>query len=180
MNNALIALVWERARDCCEYCQLPQALDELRFEIDHIIAEQHGGPTVAANLALACFADNPELSRDRPQNGPTNMAFQPSTAQVEPAFSLGRADLGWSHGRGSGDDCRTGNQPAVPCPASFTTHGRRRVPADRGRRSVASALSASPLPLRASPPIIDTIPCPDLPKDRRCPSWRRRPPPSPP
>jgi hypothetical protein len=26
------------------------------FEIDHIIAEQHGGPTLSRNLALACFA----------------------------------------------------------------------------------------------------------------------------
>jgi hypothetical protein len=37
---------------------MPQIYDELPFEIDHVVAEQHGGKTVASNLALACFADN--------------------------------------------------------------------------------------------------------------------------
>jgi hypothetical protein len=58
MKIALIELVWQRAHHSCEYCRLPQSHDELPFEIDHIVAEQHGGKTVASNLALACFADN--------------------------------------------------------------------------------------------------------------------------
>ena len=58
MDVALAELVWERARRCCEYCRMPQIHDELLFEIDHVVAEQHGGKTVASNLALACFADN--------------------------------------------------------------------------------------------------------------------------
>jgi hypothetical protein len=37
---------------------MPQIFDELPFEIDHIVAEQHGGKTALSNLALACFADN--------------------------------------------------------------------------------------------------------------------------
>ncbi len=32
---------------------MPQIYDELPFEIDHVIAEQHGGKTVASNLALS-------------------------------------------------------------------------------------------------------------------------------
>jgi 5-methylcytosine-specific restriction endonuclease McrA len=55
MEAALERLVWERAHRCCEYCLMPQEYDELWFEIDHIIARKHGGPTVSANLALACF-----------------------------------------------------------------------------------------------------------------------------
>jgi hypothetical protein len=31
-----------------------ERLSELPFEIDHIIAEQHGGKSVAENLALCC------------------------------------------------------------------------------------------------------------------------------
>jgi hypothetical protein len=58
MDHALADLVRRRAGDLCEYCQLPQAFSSTRFQIDHIIAEQHGGRTVASNLALACFADN--------------------------------------------------------------------------------------------------------------------------
>jgi HNH endonuclease len=58
MDATLAELVWERARRCCEYCRMPQIYDELPFEIDHVVAEQHAGKTVASNLALACFADN--------------------------------------------------------------------------------------------------------------------------
>jgi HNH endonuclease len=45
----------QRARSTCEYCQLPQSLSSTPFEIDHIIARKHGGPTESSNLALACF-----------------------------------------------------------------------------------------------------------------------------
>jgi hypothetical protein len=55
MDAALERLVRERARHCCEYCLMPQEYDRLQFEMDHIIARKHHGPTVAGNLALACF-----------------------------------------------------------------------------------------------------------------------------
>ena len=55
MNIALERLVWQRARSRCEYCQLPQAFSPLPHAIDHIISQQQHGPTVAENLALACF-----------------------------------------------------------------------------------------------------------------------------
>jgi 5-methylcytosine-specific restriction endonuclease McrA len=55
MNRALVSLVRERARHCCEYCQLPQAHSALTFPIDHIIAKQHGGRSTEDNLALSCF-----------------------------------------------------------------------------------------------------------------------------
>lgn len=58
MERALIELVWRRARGRCEYCQLSQPCCPLLHEIDHVIARKHGGPTMAANLALACFACN--------------------------------------------------------------------------------------------------------------------------
>jgi 5-methylcytosine-specific restriction endonuclease McrA len=53
MNSELERLVWRRAGSRCEYCQLPQAFSPLPHAVDHIIARQHGGPTVADNLALA-------------------------------------------------------------------------------------------------------------------------------
>jgi hypothetical protein len=58
MDRELEELVWRRARGRCEYCQLPHEYDELTFEIDHIIALKHRGPTRASNLCLACFACN--------------------------------------------------------------------------------------------------------------------------
>lgn len=58
MDETLVRLVWQRARDTCEYCRLAQAFSKLPFEIDHIIAKKHGGQTVPGNLALACFYCN--------------------------------------------------------------------------------------------------------------------------
>jgi len=56
MDRELEELVWRRAGGRCEYCQLAQESHELAFEIDHIIALKHRGPTRASNLCLACFA----------------------------------------------------------------------------------------------------------------------------
>ncbi len=58
MEQALTTLVWQRAHAACEYCRLPQSLSPIPFEIDHIIAQKHGGATDATNLALACFYCN--------------------------------------------------------------------------------------------------------------------------
>ena len=58
MDASLRRLVWQRANDTCEYCRIPQSLDDLPFEIDHIIAIKHGGPTAADNLALSCYYCN--------------------------------------------------------------------------------------------------------------------------
>lgn len=37
---------------------MPQEFDGFTHEIDHVIARKHRGPTVAGNLALACFPCN--------------------------------------------------------------------------------------------------------------------------
>ena len=43
MNRDLARTVRERADGRCEYCRIPQFAFPLPFQIDHIIAEQHGG-----------------------------------------------------------------------------------------------------------------------------------------
>jgi hypothetical protein len=58
MDRWLEEQVRQRAGGACEYCDMLQDFDEIPFEIDHILAEQHGGRTILANLALACFACN--------------------------------------------------------------------------------------------------------------------------
>src|SRR5262245_37203607 len=81
MNSALEQLVWQRAHSRCEYCQLPQAFSPLPHAIDHIIARQHHGPTVADNLALACFFCNsykgPNVAGVNPLTGRTVRLFNP-------------------------------------------------------------------------------------------------------
>ncbi|MBW4544532.1 MAG: HNH endonuclease [Symplocastrum torsivum CPER-KK1] len=52
--SALRRLVCDRAKGCCEYCLISEATTFAPHEIDHIIAEKHGGLTEAENLALLC------------------------------------------------------------------------------------------------------------------------------
>jgi len=47
--------VRERARERCEYCLLAEIRAFFPHKPDHIIALTHGGETLLANLALACF-----------------------------------------------------------------------------------------------------------------------------
>jgi HNH endonuclease len=81
MDDALAILVRDRAGNCCEYCLLPQAFSSTRFQMDHIIAEQHGGQTVASNLAYACLADNnhkgPNLAGIDAKTGKRAWLFNP-------------------------------------------------------------------------------------------------------
>jgi hypothetical protein len=81
MDEELGRLVWERARHQCESCQMPQALSLLPFEIDHIIARQHRGKTVAGNLVLACAYDNgfkgPNIAGLDPRTGRLVRLFHP-------------------------------------------------------------------------------------------------------
>lgn len=50
--------VTARARGCCEYCRVHQSDRLLPYEIDHVIAEKHGGPTESDNLCLSCYLCN--------------------------------------------------------------------------------------------------------------------------
>jgi 5-methylcytosine-specific restriction endonuclease McrA len=58
MDRLLEELIWRRAGGCCEYCRTPQEVEDLPAEIDHILAEVHGGRLTASNLALFCLHCN--------------------------------------------------------------------------------------------------------------------------
>lgn len=81
ISARLARQVRQRALHRCEYCHLPQRFASIPFEIDHIIAEQHGGKTEVANLALACFADNhhkgPNIAGVDPKTGRKTWLFNP-------------------------------------------------------------------------------------------------------
>lgn len=47
-------LVRQRAENRCEYCRLPEAMSDVRFHIEHIVARQHDGGDELTNLCLAC------------------------------------------------------------------------------------------------------------------------------
>ena len=56
--TALRNLVYERADGCCEYCLISETVSFATHQIDHIIAEKHGGQTIEENLALSCALCN--------------------------------------------------------------------------------------------------------------------------
>lgn len=58
VNAAVREFVSSRAGNRCEYCQRSQADASIPFEIEHIIARKHHGPTVDTNLCLACVDCN--------------------------------------------------------------------------------------------------------------------------
>jgi HNH endonuclease len=80
---SLRRLVEERANHRCEYCQLPVNISFFPHEIDHVIAEKHGGETNAENLALTCWRCNRHKGSDLgsfdPQSGEFSFLFNPRT-----------------------------------------------------------------------------------------------------
>jgi hypothetical protein len=80
VDASLIRLVWRRAGDRCEYCQVPQVGDYDPFEVDHIIARKHFGPTAAGNLALACLHCNA-------YKGANIAGRDPKTRKLTPLFN---------------------------------------------------------------------------------------------
>ena len=76
---ALRQVVLARAAERCEYCRFPQAASFLTCEVEHIIAEKHGGATIESNLALAC----PFCNRFK---GSDLGSLDPETSQLTPFF----------------------------------------------------------------------------------------------
>lgn len=74
-------LVRARAGGCCEYCRVDEAVSFALHEIDHIVAEKHGGQTTAENLALSCTLCNrrkgSDLSSVDPETGRIVSLFHP-------------------------------------------------------------------------------------------------------
>ncbi len=74
-------LVRDRAGRRCEYCRTRQA-DEpfISYQIEHVIAEQHGGGDEESNLALACSHCNlhkgPNLAGIEPLFHPRRQAWE--------------------------------------------------------------------------------------------------------
>jgi hypothetical protein len=71
----------QRAQSRCEYCRLPSVFHPAPFQIDHVIALQHGGPTALENLALACIHCNrfkgPNIAGIDPDSGEIVRLFNP-------------------------------------------------------------------------------------------------------
>lgn len=79
-------LVYARAKGCCEYCLISEEVSFAMHQIDHVIAEKHGGLTIEENLALSCVLCNKHKGSD--------IASIDETGEVVPLFNPRRDD--WS------------------------------------------------------------------------------------
>lgn len=94
---ALRQLIYQRASGCCEYCLIPEAVTFGGHEIDHIIAQKHGGPTTADNLALSCVLCNKlkgsDIASVDPISGDLVPLFHPRRDRWSEHFQLKGAQL---------------------------------------------------------------------------------------
>jgi hypothetical protein len=84
--------VVERAGNCCEYCLIHQDLVASTHQVDHVIAEKHGGVTSLDNLALSCMVCNLRKGSDAasfdPQTGELVSLFNPRVSSWCDHFDL--------------------------------------------------------------------------------------------
>lgn len=84
----------KRAHKRCEYCQKPddREFNSASHEVDHIIAEKHGGATRLDNLAYACLQCNRHKGTDYrsfdPHTGIDIRLFNPRLQHWNEHFTL--------------------------------------------------------------------------------------------
>ena len=97
VSSALRQAVIQRARERCEYCRYPVEAALFTFEMEHVVAEKHGGATSFDNLALACPYCNrfkgTDLGSLDPQTGQLTPFFNPRTQNWADHFQLEGAQL---------------------------------------------------------------------------------------
>jgi 5-methylcytosine-specific restriction endonuclease McrA len=96
----------ERAGDRCEYCLIPETATFAVHEIDHLVAEKHGGQTHVDNLGLSCALCNAfkgsDLASIDPDSGQLASLYHPrqhiwtdhfrmTEARIEGITAIGRA-----------------------------------------------------------------------------------------
>lgn len=103
-------LVCDRAQGYCEYCLIPEPLSLAAHQVDHIIAEKHGGKTTEENLALSCVLCNqakgsdiasidPETSETvrlyhpRQDRWAEHFSFEPGSGMIQPLTAIGRVTV---------------------------------------------------------------------------------------
>jgi len=94
---ALRHFVRERAEWRCEYCLVPESAAFASYEMDHIIAQKHGGLSQADNLALSCALCNKHKGSDLasldPETGDIVALYHPRRDKWTDHFLLSDAQF---------------------------------------------------------------------------------------
>ncbi len=85
-------LVESRANRLCEYCLIHEDDTYLGCQVDHVIAEKHGGATTADNLSYACVfcnrAKGTDIGSIAPSTGEFTRFYNPRSDVWAVHFSL--------------------------------------------------------------------------------------------
>jgi hypothetical protein len=88
----LRSLVAQRAHFACEYCRIHEDDTFFGCQMEHIIAEKHGGPTSQENLAYACIYCNANKGTDfatiDSDSGRITQLFNPRSDRWDDHFVL--------------------------------------------------------------------------------------------
>lgn len=105
-------LVAARAYRLCEYCLIHEDDTYFGCQVEHIIAQKHGGPTEAGNLAYACAPCNRAKGSDlgtisltssqlirffNPRTDSWNQHFSLQAAHIEPISEIGEVTTRMLH-----------------------------------------------------------------------------------
>lgn len=111
VSAALRREVIGRADNGCEYCRVSQEDRVMPYEVDHIIAEKHGGATTPDNVCWSCYLCNGYKGSDigsidwegsgkltplfnpRQQKWDEHFRLNRSTATIEPLTPEGRVTV---------------------------------------------------------------------------------------
>ena len=92
ISVSLRRIVFDRAARACEYCLIPEAFALSSHQVDHVIAEKHGGETIAENLALSCALCNQskgsDISSIDPDTGEIEKLYNPRREQWAEHFQM--------------------------------------------------------------------------------------------
>jgi hypothetical protein len=92
VTASLRRLVAGRAAGLCEYCLIHESDGYYAYEVEHVLAEKHGGATNVENLAYACLACNRRKGTDvatvSSHSGLLVRLFNPRTDRWTDHFAL--------------------------------------------------------------------------------------------
>ena len=97
VSASLRRSVCDRGRFACEYCLMPESSVLVSHEVDHIIAEKHGGQTDENNLALSCTICNKykgsDLASIDPIDGEIVRLYHPRRDRWRDHFRLDEGEI---------------------------------------------------------------------------------------
>lgn len=92
ISKAVRLHVRNRAKERCEYCQIPEEFFAGPFHPDHVRSRKHGGTDKPENLAWACQKCNQHKGSDQagydPHSGDLVALFNPRTDAWQSNFEI--------------------------------------------------------------------------------------------